>query len=208
MRTPRVSIARAVVGMALALLLGAPALAAPPSTLGSAELAGSLGNTFAILGDVREGGAALELRALWPMGGASSPISVGFGLWAADAGQRSERLLDPDTGDDLGAVGGPSLTTYGGGLAADLHPGLGGARGTSAAPSGPYLSGTGGIFVVSATRLGDRIHSGGSVGWSAGGGWRFRLGNRVTVGPAVHYHRVFDDRLGRFMAAGLDWVWR
>ena len=66
-----------------------------------------------------------------------------------------------------------------------------------------------GFYQVSSALRGRPIHADGSVGWNAGGGWRFRLGNRVTVGPSLHYHRlIFDDRLGRFMAAGLDWVWR
>ena len=214
MRPARGWFARAVVPAGLAVLLGAPALAAqsaqsaPLSTLGKPELAGGLGRTFAILGSVEEGGGSARLGARWPMGGASSLLKAGIDLWAADAGQTVERLLDPNDGVDLGAVGGPALTTYGGGLAAELHRGPGKSREASAALTGPYLGGTAGIYLVSSTLRGHSVRSQSAVGWSAGGGWHFRLGSRVTVGPAVYYHRVFDDELGRFMTAGLDWVWR
>ena len=209
MRMPRGSFARAVVGSGLAVLLAAPALVAPPAALARPEVTGTIGSSFAILGSVEEGGAALKLNALWPLGGASSPMSLGLGLWAVDAGQKTQRLLDPGTGLDIGAVGGTSLTTFGGGLAADLHPGLGRAREASAALSGPYLSGAVGVFAVNTGQQGRASYSDGAPGWSAGGGWRFRLGNRFTVGPAVHYHRIlFENHLVRFAAASVDWAWR
>jgi hypothetical protein len=199
--------ARAAGVAGLAVVLGTPALAATP-TIGRPELAGSLGSTFSVLGASDQGGAELKLSALWPTGGPASPMRMGIGLWAADAGQKVERLLDPNDAVDLGAVGGPSLAAYGGGLVADLHPGWGRARAASVSAEGPYLNGTAGLYVVSTALRGRSLRSVGAVGWSAGGGWRFRVAGRFAVGPSVHYARVFDDELGRFLAAGLDWVWR
>jgi len=183
MARSRASGALALAG--LLALLAAPAAAELPATLGR-----------------------LELAALWATGGAASPLSVGVGMWAANAGQAVGRLLDPHDGVDLGAVGGADFATYGGGLVADFHPGPARRLEGVAARTGPFFHGNAGAYAVQIALRGHLLRSQGTVGWSAGLGWRFQLGRRVTVGPAIHYTRVFDDELGRYVAAGLDWVWR
>jgi hypothetical protein len=209
MRAPRRWCARAAGLAALCVLLGLPATRAAASAFGIPELMGSLGGTFAISGDVKEGGAAVQIGGLWPVGGPSSPASVGLGVWAADAGQQVVRLLDPNDGTDLGAVGGQALTTFGAGLVADVRPDLWRGRNDVGAATGLFLSGAFGYYKVNTSVQQNPVSDDGSLGWSAGGGWRFRLAHGVTIGPAIHYHRlVFDDHLGRFMTAGLDWAWR
>ncbi len=209
MRLPRGSCARAVGLIGLCLLPGLPAARASAAAFGIPEVTGSLASTFAIAGDVKKGGAAVQLSGLWPVGGPAGPASFGLGLWAADAGQAVVRLRDPNDGVDLGAVGAPSVAAIGIGMVADLHPDVMRRKDDSGAATGPFLSGALGIYKVSTSAQQRLIHADGSLGWSAGGGWRFRIANRVTIGPALHYHRlIFDDRLARFMTAGLDWVWR
>ena len=106
--------------------------------------------------------------------------------------------------------GGPSRDlralwfTVSAGLAADAHP----FANRSGPVRGLFANGTAGPYLVRETQFGNQLYSHGALGWSLGGGWRTRLGDRATAGGFVQYHRVFNDRLGRFMSAGLEWSWR
>jgi peptide/nickel transport system permease protein len=55
---------------------------------------------------------------------------------------------------------------------------------------------------------GKRLSSVGSAGFSLAAGVRWQLGRYVGLGAVVRYHRLFNDREGRFMSAGLDCAWR
>ena len=104
----------------------------------------------------------------------------------------------------MGAVGEPAEFTVGAGVAADVQP----FTGRPGPVKGLFANGTAGPYLVRETQFGNQLYSQGALGWSLGGGWRTRLGERATAGGFVQYHRVFDDRLGRFMSAGLEWSWR
>jgi len=181
---------RAPVAAALLAGLAAAPVGAHPRLL----LSG--GRTFAIIANSTEGGPSFDLRALWPM---RSDIGLGAALFAHDMGQAGGELPL-----DMGAVGEPAEFTAGAGLAADLHP-----FANRAGPArGLFANGTAGPYLVRETQFGNQLYSQGALGWSLGGGWRTRLGDRATAGGFVQYHRVFNDRLGRFMSAGLEWSWR
>jgi hypothetical protein len=205
MRPTRGSCARRLVQAGLAGLLVQAVLHAPSQANGGPRISGSVAHTFAILGTVHDGATAFGLNALVPVDGDSGMLGLGVGMWADDMGQGVERLLDPDTFADIGAVGGSSRFVVGGGLAADFHPAPGLAHG---ARGGPFLAGTAGVYYVESREQSSLDHADNALGWSLGAGWCFRIGALGSVGPSVHYHRVFDDRLGRFMAAGLEWAWR
>jgi hypothetical protein len=179
----------AAAGVLLVGLTAAPAGAHPRLVL-------SGGRTFAIVANSDEGGPSIDLRALWPL---RSDIGLGAALFAHDMGQAVGELPQ-----DMGAVGLPAEFTVSASVAADVHP--------FASRSGPmrglFANGTAGPYLVRETQFGNQLSSQGALGWSLGGGWRTRVGDRATAGAFVQYHRVFADRLGRFMSAGLEWSWR
>jgi hypothetical protein len=85
--------------------------------------------------------------------------------------------------------------------------GNGGTR-TWVPPSRVVVTGTAGVWRVTADRLRRPQHEGDAFGWSLGVGWRFQLPGRAALGPTLRYCRVFDDRVGRYVTAGFDWGWR
>jgi len=191
---------------ALAVAVGTvPPLAAPPAQAAKAmELSGSLGRTFAITGDIHEGGPAVQLDALLPM---SRTWSIGFAFYGADMGQKTERLLDPNDGTDLGAVGGPTRYAYGVGWALDVHPWAGQIDAPKAL-SGLSLAGTAGHYRITVETQGDVHEDDDAFGWALAERWRLPVGAHAALGQWVRYTRVFDARLGRYMSAGVDWTWR
>jgi len=177
---------------ACVLLLGpaAASAAAHPRYLLSA------GRTFAIIANSEEGGPSIDLRMLWPL---RNTIGLGAALFFDDMGQAVGELPL-----DMGAVGEPAVFTASASLAADVRP----FANRAGLARGLFANGTAGTYLVHETQFGNQLYSQGAMGWSLGGGWRTRLGDRATAGGFVQYHRVFADRLGRFMAAGLEWSWR
>jgi hypothetical protein len=208
MRHARDARAGALVRAGLAALLAQAVLQPPAVANGGPRISGSMGHTFAILGTVREGAPAFELRALVPVDGESGMLGLGVGAWGADMGQTVERLIDPVTLADVGMVGGASRFLAGGGLAGELHLRSASANGAHEVRGGPFLTGTAGVYYVESRRESSLEHTDNALGWSVATGWRFRMGALGSLGPGVHYTRVFDDRVGRFMTAGLDWTWR
>lgn len=200
--------ARGLLQAGLAALMAQGFLMSPGHANGSPRISGSVAHTFAILGEVHEGGPAFNLNALVPVDGEGGAFDLGVGMWAGDMGQGVEPLIDPDDLTELGTVGGAARFVVGGGLAADFHPSLGSAKGARGAHGGPFLGGTTGIYYVESREGASLEHTDNALGWSLAAGWRFGVGALGSLGPAVHYTRVFDDRLGRFMVAGLDWTWR
>jgi len=199
---------RAIAMAGATALLAHAALPAPCAANGGVRISGSVGHTFAILGTVRAGAPAFDVRALAPVGGPSGMLSLGVGAWADDMGQVVERLIDPTTLEDVGAAEGASRFLVGGGLAGELHLRQAPGNGAHGPRGGPFLTGAAGIYYVESRERSSLEHTDNALGWSAAAGWRFRAGAFGSLGPSIRYHRVFDDRVGRFMAAGVDWTWR
>jgi hypothetical protein len=195
-------------GLALACAAAVSAflpLAAPPARAAKGiELSASLGRTFAILGDLHRGGEAFQIDALLPVRDA---WSIGYAFYGADMGQGTERLLDPNNGTDLGAVGGPTRYVYGVGWALDVHPWAEKTH-TSGALRGLSVAGTAGHYRIKVEAQGDVLGEDDAFGWALAGRWRLPLGAHGALGQWARYTRVFDDRLGRYVSAGIDWTWR
>lgn len=189
---------------AVALALLAAGVAAPGTSAGGPwpGLSATAGRTFAVSGTPNEGGVALALAALWPVGGpGGAPVRLGVALFADDMGDEIGQLRDPHDGTPLGA-------------AALFHrQALGWAWRLDAAPRPwgrwqPYASGSWGYYRITDDVRGARTAEAGTTGFSVGGGLHFAAGKNLRVGAAARYHRLFEDRIGRYMDAGLDLAWR
>jgi hypothetical protein len=163
------------------------------------ELSGSLGSSFAVLGLPSGGGSSASLAALWPV---APRLSFGVMLHGDDAGSTLDSLRD-EQGHGL---------AYG--KIEQVHRAAWGAswRLDATAPARfgatPFASATWGYYRVADDLRGNEISSVGSTGFSLAAGARWPLGPHVALGAVVRYHRLFNDREGRFMSAGLDCAWR
>ena len=182
------------VALAAALLLPGMARAAAWQP----QLTGSLGGTFAVLGAPSGGGSSTSLAAMWPV---SRRLTFGLMVHGDDAGSTVDSLRD-DQGHGL---------VYG--KVEQLHRAAWGAswRLDAAAPPWrgitPYASGTWGYYRVTDDERGDPRGHVGTTGFSLATGARERIGQHFALGMYVRYHRLFNDREGRFVSAGLDGTW-
>ena len=161
-------------------------------------IAASVGTTAGVLGKPNDGGASLGFSALWPF---DPYFAFGPVLFVDDLGTGAERLTDPNDHTDLGAVAGLHRSTVGGAWRLD-------ARLPAQGSWSPYASGSWGLYHVTDDFLGTRTRSLTSTGFSLGAGLMYRLGNTVSIGPSVRYHRLFNDQVGRYLGIALDADWR
>ena len=187
--------------MLLGIVLAA-ALLAPGAARAAAwrpELGGSLGGSFAVVGVPDGGGSSLSLSAMWPV---APRLSFGVMLHGDDAGSTVDSLRD-ELGRGL---------PYG--KIEQLHRAAWGVswRFDAVAPArfgvSPFASATWGFYRVTDDVRGDELDSIGSTGFSLALGGHRPLGRHFALGAVVRYHRLFNDRLGRLMSAGLDCTWR
>ena len=185
------------VGIALAAVLLAPAAA--QARAWRPELNGSLGGSFSVLGAPSGGGSSVSLSAMWPV---ARRLSFGVMLHGDDAGSSVDSLRDQrGRGLPYGKI-------------EQLHRAAWGAswRLDAAAPAWlgvtPYGSATWGYYRVMDDVRRDPLGSFGSTGFSLAAGARRPLGRHFALGTFVRYHRLFNDREGRFVCAGLDGTWR
>ena len=163
------------------------------------ELIGSLGGSFAVLGLPSGGGSSASLAAMWPV---TRRLAFGVMVHGDDAGSTVDSLRD-EQGRGL---------VYG--KIEQLHRAAWGVswRFDAAAPARlgvtPFASATWGYYRVNDDVRGNELGSVGSTGFSLAGGARRLLGGHFALGAVVRYHRLFNDREGRFMSAGLDCAWR
>ncbi len=182
---------------ALAALLLAPGVARAGAW--RPVLGGSVGSSFAVLGQPSGGGSSVSLSAMWPV---APRFSFGAMLHGDDAGSTVDSLRD-EQGRGLAS-----------GKIEQVHRAAWGAswRLDAAAPARfgvvPFASASWGYYRIADDLRGVELGSFGSTGFSLAAGARRPLGRHVAVGAAVRYHRLFNDREGRFMSAGLDFVWR
>lgn len=182
---------------ALAALLLAPGMLW--AGVSRPELSGSLGGSFAVLGLPSGGGSSASLSAMWPV---APRLSFGVMLHGDDAGSTVDSLRDAQGRGQAG------------GRIEQVHRAAWGAswRIDAAAPTRfgttPFVSATWGYYRIADDLRGEKLGSVGSAGFSLGAGAHCPLGRHFTLGAAVRYHRLFNDREGRFMSAGLDCGWR
>jgi hypothetical protein len=197
----------------IAVLLVALSPEAARAGVRSPEWSGTLGSTFAVrsgpvalrerpevlLGAPDGGGSSASLAALWPV---APRFSFGVMLHGDDAGSTVDSLRDEQ---------GHGLVH---GKVEQVHRAAWGVswRLDAAAPARfgatPFASATWGYYRVADDLRGEELGSVGSAGFSLAAGARWPLGRHFALGAVVRYHRLFNDREGRFMSAGLDFVWR
>jgi hypothetical protein len=163
------------------------------------ELGGSLGSSFAVHGAPSNGGTSASLSALWPV---APRLTLGVMLHGDDAGSTVDSLRDGQgRGLAYGRIEQIHRAAWGASWRLDAS-----ARKRFGAT--PFASATWGYYRVADDLRGVEQSSVGSTGFSLGAGARWPLGRHFALGAVVRYHRLFNDREGRFMSAGFDCAWR
>jgi hypothetical protein len=134
--------------------------------------------------------------------GGSFAVSFGVMLHGDDAGSTLDSLRDEQgRGLEYGKIEQVHRAAWGMSWRLDV-----------AAPARfkatPFASATWGYYRVADDLRGEKLSSVGSAGFSLAAGAHWQFGRYVALGPVVRYHRLFNDREGRFMSAGLDCAWR
>ncbi len=160
----------------------------------------AIGGSTAILGDVSERGVSAALSALWRVDD-SERIVFGASLLADDLGSRAFAPVDTSTGATLGLEEQRHRAVYGAAWRLDLRPWEDRAW-------RPFASGTWGWSRVRDDVRGRTLADVSSAGFTLAGGVRHSIRTHATAGLVVRYHRLFNDRVGRYMSAGMEWSWR
>ncbi len=182
---------------ALAAVLLAPGVAGARAW--RPELSGSLGGSFAVLGQPSGGGTSAALSAMWPV---APGVSIGVMIHGDDAGSTVDSLRDEQ---------GRGLSS---GKVEQVHRAASGVswRLDVTAPTRfrttLFSSATWGYYRIADDLRGEEIGSAGSTGASLGAGARWKLSRHFAVGATARCHWLFNDREGRFMSAGIDCIWR
>jgi len=167
--------------------------AAAPVRAAQPELSATLGGTMAIAGDVDGGGFAFSGAALWAL--LDRRMAVGVTGVADDLGSTA-----PDPAATSAGSGQVHRATYGAAWRLD---------GRILGPSWePFGGGTWGFYYLRDDRLGATLNDWISTGFSLGGGVRHVTRGRGTIGAVLRYHQLFNDRMGRYASAALEWGWR
>lgn len=183
-------------GVALVVALLVPGMARAAAW--QPALTGSLGGTFAVLGLPSGGGSSAALAAMWPV---TRRLAFGVMVHGDDAGSKVDSLRD-EQGRGL---------VYG--RVEQLHRAAWGASWRLDAAASPwrgitpYASATWGYYRIADDERGAPRGHVGSTGFSLAAGARQPLGRHFSLGVFVRYHRLFNDREGRFVSAGLDGTW-
>lgn len=184
----------AAVGTLAVLLPGLASAGLAPGITATA------GGTFGISGVPDEGGFSFSIAPMWSL---QDRITAGFVLSADDMGTELGRLTDPNDGSDRGPtpVGSRWLTNLSFRMDAEWG---------SIVTWMPFVSGTWGWYrIIDDADFGDiRFKEEDGLGWSVGAGVRWPIAEQQALGTSVRYHRVFSDRVGRFMSWSLDWRFR
>jgi hypothetical protein len=163
------------------------------------ELGAALGASYAVLGRPDGGGTSASLSAMWPV---APRVSFGVMFHGDDAGSTVDSLRDAQgRGLPVGKIELSHRVAWGASWRLD-----------AAAPARygvtPFASATWGYYRIADDLRGRELGSTGSAGFSLGAGARRPFGSHVSLGVVARYHRLFNDREGRFMSAGLDCAWR
>ena len=190
---------RAVMALALAA-----ALAGPAATAGASPLfEGAVGVTGAITGDIAEGGASVAGAVLWPVPEVWKlpKVSARFGIMAHadDMGSELTQIHDANDGTPLGVTETAHRSTWGASWRLDVLLADWGSW-------TPEASGSWGYYRVSDDVRGTDTSALGSAGFSLGMGIGRPLG-AFSAAAVVRYHRLFNDRTGRYVTGGLAFRW-
>jgi len=188
---------------AAAFLIAALALTGAARTadagLTRPSLKGAVGMTGAISGtEPRDGGLSLGIAGLWPID--ERLFSAGVMLLADDMGSQTGPLRDPNSGVPLGTTEILHRAVYGVAFRVDATP--------PARKGWGWLgSGTWGAYQVVDDVRGDVSGVEYGTGFSLAAGVRYGLRTTSALAGVVRYHRVFDERVGRYMSFGAEFTW-
>jgi len=184
---------------ALLLACGAQRSAAGPVR---PALKGAIGTTGAITsGDVNEGGLSLGLAGLWALDDRPLPrFEAGLMLLADDMGSETGPLRDPNDGHDMGTTEILHRAVYAAAFRVDLEPAP--VKGWAPLGSGTW----GGYQIVDDVR-GTISNIEYATGFSLAAGVRYGFRTSVALAGVVRYHRVFDERVGRYVSFGAELTW-
>lgn len=191
--------ARTAALLAMLFTLAGPVSGAHASPL----FEGAFGVTGAITGDVAEGGASVAGAVLWPVPEVwtGSKVSARFGLMAHtdDMGSEISEIYDANDGTPIGTSETAHRSTWGVSWRLDaMLPAW-----KSWVPEG---SGSWGYYRVKDDVRGEPTTSLGSAGFSLGAGIGRPLG-AISAAAVVRYHRLFNDRTGRYVTGGIAIRW-
>lgn len=164
---------------------------------------GAVGVTGAITGDIAEGGASVSGAILWPVPkvwtGTRASARFGFMAHADDMGSEITQILDENDGTPIGTTETAHRSTWGVSWRLDaMLPAWGSWV--------PEASGSWGYYRVSDDVRGTDTSSLGSAGFSLGAGIGRPLG-AISAAAVVRYHRLFNDRTGRYVTGGVAFRW-
>lgn len=179
----------AVAALALTLHAGSARAGAMPG------LEATAGATTAISGTPDGGGWSVSLSPMWSL---EDGYSFGVMLFADDMGTIFGPLRDPNDGVDLGTT--EQGHTYLLGAAWRFDRQWGSIRGLL-----PYVSGTWGVYRIADDHLGHVERRISSLGFSIAGGVQRMVNDRHALGASIRYHRLFNDRIGRYVGWSVDW---
>jgi hypothetical protein len=192
---PKLAAFAASAGIVASLAVGAPA---PAHGAPRSGLRVGVGDTFAVLGDPGRGGFSTTLAALWPV---EERFAFGVMGFADDLGADLAPLADPSApSTSLGRTESSHRSSWGGGWRMDAE--LKRLRAWTA-----LASGTWGYYRIIDDHRGRGFRATNSTGWSLAAGARRGLLGRGTITPMIRYHRLFNDRAGRFVSAGVEFGW-
>jgi hypothetical protein len=164
---------------------------------------GAFGITGAITGDISGGGASVAGAVLWPVPEVwtGTRVSARFGIMghADDMGSEITELHDPVSGESIGTSETAHRSTWGVSWRLDaMLPAWGSWV--------PEASGSWGYYRVGDDVRGEDVSSLGSAGFSLGAGIGRPLG-ALSAAAVVRYHRLFNDRTGRYVTGGVAFRW-
>ena len=189
-----------LVVLVVAAALGSPAGA---GALGRPEIVAGVGRTFAATGSPDGGGAAVSLALAWPV---EDRFGFGVRVFADDIGTRLDRLSDPNSGADLGAVATSHRWSYG---AAWCGEALLSRHGKWA-----HRAEAGwGFWRQEDDTRGRTTGAVSATGFTLGLSAARQFGATKTLGLAARYQHVFLDRepvapaADRYASCALEWRW-
>ncbi len=183
----------------IAIAMLAAAWPAGPAAAGAMPgLETTLGGATAISGTPDAGGWSVSLSPMWPV---EDRYAFGVMLFADDMGETFGTLRDPNDGTDLGTTELGHTYVLGAAWRLDREWG-------SLVTWMPYVSGTWGYYNVADDLRGHIERRVSSTGFSLAGGVRRAVNDHHAIGASIRYHRLFNDRIGRYVGWAVDWSFR
>ncbi len=189
------------------------ALCAAPAHAGPLwpDLSLDLGGTTAVSGTPNSGGFSAALSAMWPDDG---PLALGLTVFADDMGAKLGQYTTGVLIPRGGSAGQDTTVLVPNGTYESVHRFIYGAawRLDAAFPPSrswrPFATATWGYGRVQDDARGLIASAESATRFGIGAGLRRDVLHSSTLGVAVRYQRLADDRVHEYVSAALEWGWR